>query len=236
VLVTSLLVGGAPRRTPGVLRRLGESIGRLYALPPVSPQDGALTRPAGAMPREDLAFGLTCLERVAHRVPTGLRAAHAALREALESTRDCEDLPPGAHGLLHSDCHLTNAVEADDGGVAWFDWDGVGVGPRIAALGLLLYSCAVQAPGEHCAPMPAPDPSRITWRVEAVLAGYLAHHRPSAAELHYLPDGVRFRPAVVAARSLAEAVERGVAPDDTGWWARYAAADLVAASARRVLG
>ena len=69
----------------------------------------------------------------------------------------------------------------------------------------------------------------------AVLSGYQRHHQLSAAEVEYLPHAVRVRPAVIAARTFRDAVEQGVPPDATGWWARYAEADTVAACARRLL-
>jgi Ser/Thr protein kinase RdoA (MazF antagonist) len=108
------------------------------------------------------------------------------------------------------------------------DWDGAGRWPRVAALGLLLYSCAVQAPGEPLAPT---DLSRV----DHVLQGYRRHQALTPEELDYLPDAVRFRPAVVAARELATSVERGAPFDIGGWWGRYGEADAVAARARRVL-
>ena len=76
VLVTTLLEGVVPRRTPQVLRRLGESIGRMHALPPSQPDNHWLARPAGAMPRQDLAFGRACLERIRGSVPAQHRPAY----------------------------------------------------------------------------------------------------------------------------------------------------------------
>src|SRR5687768_15036626 len=111
VLVTTLLEGVPPRRTPNVLRQLGESIGRLHTLPADPADERWLARRAGALPREDLAFGRACLERIRGNVPDELRAAYERLVAALEVTRDCEDLPQEAHGLLHSDCHMANAKE-----------------------------------------------------------------------------------------------------------------------------
>ena len=230
VLVTSFLEGTFPRRTPEVLRQLGDSIGRLHALPRTT-QASLFHRRAGALPREDLAFGRACLDRIAGSVPAAHRGAYDALRATLDATRDCEALPASAHGLLHSDCHLANAVQTA-GGVAWFDWDGAGHGPRIAALGLLLYSCAIQAPDETGDPTVPIVRATVYGRVGAVLSGYLRHHRPTDDELSYLPDAIRFRPAVIAARTLAGAIDRSEKPDDTGWWARYAEADRVAECAR----
>ena len=236
VLVTTLLEGAVPRRTPEALRRLGESIGQLHALPTGAADEPLLARWARAMPREDLAGGRAWLEEIKGKVPDRYRAQYERLVAALDGTRDCEGLPPGAYGLLHNDCHMANAIELADGSVAWFDWDGVGRGPRIAMLGLLLYSCAVRYPDERGQDGKVGDQSEIARRVEAVLSGYVRHHRPSDAELEYLPDAVRFRPVVVAARELAAAIERDAAPDETGWWGRYADADEVAACARRVMG
>ena len=234
VLVTSLIEGTRPRRTATVLGGLGESIGRLHALPSAGTEVPALARRAGAMPREDLAFGRACLERVAGMVPAAYGGEYDALRDTLERTRDCEALPAEAHGLVHSDCHLGNALETRDGEVAWVDWDGAGRGPRVAALGLLLYSCAVQAPDEPREAARGIDLGVIAERVEAVLAGYGRHHRLTKEEIEYLPDAVRFRPAVIAARTLAEAIERGVPVDESGWEARYAEAEGVADCARVV--
>lgn len=236
VLVTTLLDGGVPRRTPDVLRRLGETIGRLHALPADPADERWLGRRAGAMPREDLAFGRTCLRRIHGNVPGQYVPAYERLAAALAETRDCESLPPAAHGLLHSDCHMANAAGLADGSVAWFDWDGAGRGPRIAALGLLLYSCAVRYPDEPGDEGRAADDATMMERVEAVLSGYLRFSRPSTVELEHLADAVRFRPAVVAARELASAVEGGAAPVATGWWGRYGDADRVASCARQVVG
>jgi Ser/Thr protein kinase RdoA (MazF antagonist) len=228
LLVTRFVAGGPADRSPATLRRLGEVLGRLHALPP--PPAGAagapfLTRAAGATPANDLPFGHACLARVAGRVPPPDVARYEALRAALAATRDGAGLP---HALSHNDCHLANALQTPGGRVVLIDWDGAGQWPRVAALGLLLYSCAVQAPGE------APLPPDLT-RVDHVLAGYRRHQRLTPVELEHLPDAVRFRPAVVAARELAASVERGEPEAPTGWWRRYAAADAVAARARQIL-
>ena len=236
VLVTTLLEGAVPRRTPEVLRRLGETIGQLHALPAAPAEESRLARTARAMPREDLAFGRGRLDGIRDSVPDEHREEYERLLAALSVTRDCEAVPADGIGLLHNDCHMANSVEMADGSVGWFDWDGAGRGPRIAALGLLLYSCAVRYPDERAQKREVDDGSSIARRVESVLSGYLRYHRPSAAELEYLPDAVRFRPAVVAAREFAAAMERGAAPAETGWWGRYADADSVAECARRVIG
>ncbi|MDQ3702231.1 MAG: hypothetical protein M3442_15120 [Chloroflexota bacterium] len=103
--------------------------------------------------------------------------------------------------------------------------------PRVAALGVLLYSCAVQALDDASLP---PDLSRVD-------------HVLTDAELELLPDAVRYRPAVIAARTFAESIEEGVeesierhasrdaAPQPQAWWQRYIEAEDVAARARDIL-
>jgi aminoglycoside phosphotransferase (APT) family kinase protein len=98
------------------------------------------------------------------------------------------DLP---HTLIHNDCHPANALRAASGDVVFFDWEGAGQGPRIAALGLLLYSCSVQAPDEP------PMPSDLE-RVDAVIGGYASRRALTHAEVQCLPDAVQVRPVVVA--------------------------------------
>jgi len=225
VLVTRFIPGGRLDRSIDRLRRLGEAVGLLHALPPVPDVDPFLSRRAGALPKEDLAFARACLTRIAGRVPRDLRDEYEDLRVALDATHDCEDLP---HGLIHSDCHLANVLRTPGGHVVLFDWEGAGQGPRVADLGLLLYSCAIQAPYEP------PGPTNLG-RVDAVIDGYARCHTPSRAELDRLPDAARFRPAVIAARELAARVEQGQREDRTGWWTRYAEADAVATCAQQAL-
>jgi len=231
VLVTGHVAGTGADRSPATLRRLGDALGRLHALPP--PPEAALAaavgRAGGATPANDLPFGRGCLERVAGRVPPHLAGAYAALRAALAATGDGAGLP---HRLSHNDCHLGNALRTAAGEVVLIDWAGSGQWPRVAALGVLLFSCAVQAPGE--APGEAPGGGGLA-AVEPVLDGYRRHVTLTAAEVAYLPQAVRFRPAVIAARELAAAIEAGRTPDAATWGARYGEAEAVAARASALL-
>ncbi len=223
VLVTQFIPGRRPDRSPATLRRLGELVGRLHALPPVPADDPFLSRRASALPKEDLIFGRSCLARLANRVPPERRNDYDAIRATLATTHDCEDMP---RALIHSDCHLANTLQTSSGDVVLFDWEGAGQGPRIAALGLLLFSCAFQAPEEAAVPADLA-------RVDAVLDGYRRWQGLTCAELERLPDAVRLRPTVVAARSLAHGIEQGQPADQTGWWSRYVEADAVATRARQ---
>jgi Ser/Thr protein kinase RdoA (MazF antagonist) len=247
VIVTSFVVGSRPDRGSATLRRLGEALGQLHALP--SPAgDPFLGRRAGSLPVEDPHAGSANLVRVAGGVPPERHTELEALQAALDSTDDCETLPAA---LTHSDCHLDNAILTQDGQTILIDWVGSGQGPRLAALGVLLYSCAVRAPGDALnSPWAAfwrehgTAPSGIRRRedsvptqdaVEVVIEGYRRHIVLTSAELERLPDAVRFRPLVIAAREFAKSIECGKPSDPTGWWTRYAEAETVAAHARTAM-
>jgi Ser/Thr protein kinase RdoA (MazF antagonist) len=69
--------------------------------------------------------------------------------------------------------------------------------------------------------------------VDAVLAGYSARHRLSAAELDHLGHAIRFRPLAIAARELAATIERGETILRPGWWSGWQQSDEIAARARQ---
>ena len=225
-LVTGFVPGGRPDRSPATLRRLGEAVGRLHALRPVPPADLFLTRTAGSEPAQDLAAARAWLDGVAGMVPPAHRAAYDAVAAAVEATRVPADLP---RGLTHNDRHLGNAHRTPDGQVVLFDWEGAGQGTLAAALGWLLFSCAVAAPGD--------PPRRASAELVApVVEGYCRHRVPTDAELAWLPDAVRIRPLVIAARTLVRSIESGQAPDPRwAWSGGYVDAELVAGRARETI-
>jgi Ser/Thr protein kinase RdoA (MazF antagonist) len=84
------------------------------------------------------------------------------------------------------------------------------------------------------------DPGGVTRAIEAefagaVVDGYLTRRHLTAAEVAALPDAVRFRPLVIACRQLRESVRARQPERATGWWSRYADADLLAGRAARLL-
>jgi Ser/Thr protein kinase RdoA (MazF antagonist) len=223
VLVTRFIPGSPPKLTPAVLRSLGEILGRMHALPAVAGAAGYLSRRAAALPRDDIDFGLARLASVAGRVPDALVAQYEELHAALLAADGCGLLP---FSLVHLDCQPGNVLRTPGGRLVLFDWDGVGQGPAVAALGVLLYGCAFGSVAGRPAP---PD---IT-RVDAVLAGYSAWHRLSAAELDHLSHAIRFRPLAIAARELAATIERGQTILRPGWWSGWQQSDEIAARARQ---
>ena len=233
VVVTRYVAGTRADRSPTTLLRFGDALGQLHAVPPAQVGDAWLGRRAGALPAEDLAFGRACLSRVAGYVPTEGLATWEALRAALDATDDCDALPSA---LTHSDFHLDNAVLASNGHPVMIDWVGAGQGPRVAALGVLLYSCAVQAPNDVLESPVAMEPDRMRQVVEAVVDGYCRHLVLTPVELESLPAAVRFRPVVIAARELAASIELGRPATVSGWSARYADADAVAVHAQVAMG
>lgn len=107
------------------------------------------------------------------------------------------------------------------------DWEGAGYGPAFMELGYLLMG--VHAGGPQLPAMRA-DPERIA----AVVRGYAAVRRPSAAELALLPQAVRFHVVQLA-------VQNGSFAEPAGRWhedlwlrkslAREAVSDEIAAIA-----
>ncbi len=225
VLVTRFVPGRRPDRSPATLRQLGETLGRLHALPPVPSNDARLGRRAGSLPNEDLRYGRAQLARVSEQVPSEQRLNYEELRDLLDAINDGETLP---FALTHSDCHLDNFVLGCNGPAVLIDWAGAGQGPRIAALGLLLYSCAVASPGDHPGER-QPDLSQLRNAVDAVIEGYCRFSFPTTEELAYLPDAIRVRPAVISTREFAAAVESRKLSPPIGWWQHLGRTESVAA-------
>jgi Ser/Thr protein kinase RdoA (MazF antagonist) len=226
VLVTKLVRGSRPDRRPETLRRLGDALGRLHTLPPPPPTSAHLARRAGAEPAEDLAAARRWLADVADRARPTQQAELERIAAAIEATDACAGLP---QRLTHNDRHLGNSIQTPTGDVVLVDWEGAGQGTLVAAIGWLLFSCAVAAPEER--------PGEVVLeRVDPVLEGYCRHRSPTADEIARLADAVRIRPLVVAARTLARSIAAGAPPEPGfAWSAHYTMAETVACRAKSVL-
>lgn len=244
VLVTTFVEGAALPADREAYTRLGQAVGRLHVLPASAAQPPL--RPAGMLPRNELAFARRQLATVRDRVPAALAARFEALAAACRADAWADGLPAV---LLHNDCHPANAIQTPDGQVVLIDWEGAGLGPAIIDLGFLLVSCAVPLPAGWADAL-RPDswaaaPQQAAWQtpapdralLAAVIDGYRRERVPSAAELALLPEALRFRSLVAAACALARQIDRGLAVDPEPWWsARLAAVDALAAEARQRLG
>jgi Ser/Thr protein kinase RdoA (MazF antagonist) len=194
LIVTAYVHGRPLADRTSSLRRFGAIVGKLSVLAPLD-GDRYLGRRAGSVPAEDLAH--------ARRE---LASGTGPLADALARTHPCDDLPTA---LIHTDCQLSNVISDPRKRLVVIDWEGAGVGPRLAPLGLALFSAA------------AGDRRRIA----PVIEGFARHGAFTDLELERLPDLIRIR-------ALCIAVRRG---DSTGWWSRYREAEQIGDHAQRLL-
>jgi len=226
VFITTYITGESTDYSPASLGLLGESLGRLHALPLptlTSATETQVLPPANMLPRSELVAAHAWLAEVRERVPRVYRARFEQLETACHALDLLEDLPLT---LIHNDCHPANSVRTPDAQVVLIDWEGAGCGAAIIDVGFLLVSCEIEAfrPNRLL-----PDPRRMA----AVVDGYCRHHQLSRDELDRLPDAIRFRSIVACAGELWSMVRKGRRNNGSDWaWARFLAADEIAARAR----
>ncbi len=189
VLITEL-VTGVPRteraaaiRAHGGLRRLGEMLGELHALPAGT---GAVGRPGGAwhhladgLPAAEIRAAQALLADSEDAVPARERPLHAALRRELADADGGEGLP---QALLHPDFALANVIASPDRGMVLVDWTGAGRGPRAWSLAFLVFAEGARNPP----------------RAGLVLDGYRSRVSLEPEEIDRLPALMRVRPVVLA--------------------------------------
>jgi Ser/Thr protein kinase RdoA (MazF antagonist) len=193
VLVTEFAAGvaGPERRAVisqlGGMRRLGDLLGQLHAMPRADV--GALGRPGGAWhtlvdgsPQDELSAIRDLLEDRAEIAPASERAACDALRREVDGLDAGAGLP---EALLHPDFAVPNVVAVPEQGMVLIDWTGAGRGPRAWSLAWFLYTGA----------------ARNVLRVDLIAAGYQQHIRLEQEELERLEPMIRARPVVLTAWS-----------------------------------
>jgi Ser/Thr protein kinase RdoA (MazF antagonist) len=176
-------------RTAGGLRRLGELLAELHALPPPpTPADrpAAAGRPGGGWHHlvdgtgpDEVAAARALLAGRADRVEPADQAAYDQLRRELDDVDDGTGLPVA---LTHPDFVLANVVAPAAGGLLLVDWSGAGTGSRAWTLAFLLWAEGARNPP----------------RADLVAAGYRRHIRLEPAELTRLTAMMRARPVVLA--------------------------------------
>jgi len=235
IFVTTFVDGAPLTESRQNLFLLGQTVGRLHALPTATAGLGQASLPAaGMLPPPELAFARSQLATVVSQVPAEQQERFVMLAAACNRDDWHANLPVT---LIHNDCHPGNSVSTPDGNVVLIDWEGAGLGPAILDLGFLLVSCAIplprgwdQDPPSPAWTLPAPDLGRL----RSVIDGYRRERLPSATELEQLPEAMRFRSLVAAACSLAQRIRRGLREDPSPWWwARYIASDALAEQARQ---
>jgi Phosphotransferase enzyme family len=198
VLVTNFLEDHGPLRPGRPAAILGALLGRLHARPVTNIRDGGawhhLSSEGG--PREEIAAGAELLDDHVPRVAVRELALLDRLRDEVERTDDCLDLP---HAFVHPDFAPANAISTADGKLAIVDWAGAGRGPRLWSIGFLLWAAG----------------ARDLRLVDVVVSRYRRSIELEPAELDRLEGAIRGRPVMLeiwsvcaGRRELAAAVDR----------------------------
>ncbi len=174
-------------REHGGLRRLGEILGRLHALPA---SGGALARPGGAwhhltdgLPRDEISAAQALLADCQDRVPLAERKHYEMLRRELADADTGTGLP---QALIHPDFVLANVIASAQRGPVLVDWTGAGRGPRAWSLAFLLFAEGARNPP----------------RADLVVAGYRRQLSLEAEERRRLQAMMPVRAVVLAAWSF----------------------------------
>ena len=197
VLVTGFLEDHGPLRPGRPAALLGYLLGRLHRNPATG------LRPGGAWhhlsfaggPREEIAAAAELLDDHLPRVGVRELPLFDRLRDEVEQTDDCHDLP---HAFVHPDFVPANAISTADEKLAIVDWTGAGRGPRLWSLGFLLWAAG----------------ARNIKLVDLVVSRYRRSIELEPAELDRLEGAIRGRPVMLETwsvcagrRELADAVE-----------------------------
>lgn len=210
VLVTQFVEGGSPfswtnpQVTPAVQYELAELLGRLHTLPAAG---GAMARDGGSFgapgpflgrPRADLAAAMSALVSVEDAVAPHGGEMFEWLRDQVEKTDDGEGLP---EAFTHGNFHAKTAV-GKPGNLVIIGWNGSGRGPRLPALGWLLWTA--QHVADH---------------VEAIARGYREHVQLTDEELDRLAGVINMRSLWLVCHDYRAFVRRGQTPtlDEWSW-------------------
>jgi Ser/Thr protein kinase RdoA (MazF antagonist) len=227
-LMTTFVEGTPIDLSPDSFYRLGAILGKLHALPLIDDVSPALPW-AGMLPSGELAYAQRQLERVQSLVPAQLEPRYEELLQAVSSMDRLEGLPLVC---IHNDCHPANSISTSDGQVLLIDWEGAGLGPAVIDVGFLLASSDGAAPWTPLAPSDVYRPHQE--RIAAIIDGYRQYHVLTPDELEQLPDAIRFRSLVYGACHFASTIaEHGQEIQSQCWQIRYAAAEEIAAMAKR---
>jgi aminoglycoside phosphotransferase (APT) family kinase protein len=198
VLVTEYVEPAAPLRPGRPAAFLGALLGRLHANP------GTGLRAGGAWhhlsftggPREEGQAAIKLLDDALPRVGVRLLPLYDRLRDDVEATDDCQDLP---HAFVHPDFVPANAIPTPDQRVVIVDWAGAGRGPRLWSLGFLLWAAGARSP-------------RL---VDVVVSRYRKHLTLEPEELARLAGAIHSRPRMLECwafatgrRELSDAMQR----------------------------
>jgi hypothetical protein len=217
VLVTGF-VEPAEALSPGrSAALLGGLLGRLSAHGADGLRDGGAWHhlsPTGG-PTQEIAAARQALEDHSARIGRRDLADYHRLCDLIERSDDCSDLP---HAFVHPDFVLANAIPTADERLVIVDWAGAGRGPRLWAIGFLMWAAGSMHP-------------RL---LDVVGSRYRRHVTLEASELARLDGAMRGRPTMIACWSLC-AGRQSVADTLQRVQEIGARAQLLAAQARREL-
>ena len=198
VLVTDFVEPAAPLRPGRHAAILGTLLGRLHSNPATGMREGGAWHHLSfaGTPQAEVAAAGELLEDASSRVGLRELTLYDRLRDEVEATDDCRDLP---HAFVHPDLVPANAIPTADEHLVIVDWAGAGRGPRLWSLGFLLWAAGARSP-------------RL---VDAVVSRYGRHISLEPEELARLGGAVRARPVMLECwsfcagrRNLADAIQR----------------------------
>lgn len=179
VLVTTFLEDHGPMSPGRPAAILGAMLGRMHTHPATDMRaGGAWHHLSTGGPREEIAAAADLLDDHAPQVGVRELPLLDRLREEVERTDDCHDLP---HAFVHPDFAPANAISTADGKLAIVDWAGAGRGPRLWSLGFLLWAAG----------------ARDLRLVDLVVSRYRRSLELEPAELGRLEGAIRGRPVML---------------------------------------
>lgn len=185
MLVTGFVAPAEPLRPGRSAALLGALLGRLSAHPADGLRAGGAWHhlsPTGG-PTQEIAAARERLEDHASRIGRRDLADYHRLCDLVEQSDDCSDLP---HGFVHPDFVPPNAIPTPDERLVIVDWAGAGRGPRVWAIGYLLWVAGSIHP-------------RL---LDVVSSRYRRHVTLEENELARLEGAISGRPTMIACWSV----------------------------------
>jgi Ser/Thr protein kinase RdoA (MazF antagonist) len=177
-LLLSFIEGAVLETDASDLSLLGQTVGRLHALPLDTTASFPLSR---CHPDEVCIKTTTQLASGRDKLPRAFRPLATALYESIE--------PIQSHTyylcLTHGDCWYMNAVKTSNGKVVLIDWDCAGVGLPILDLGYLLLTSHY----ELARPLQIQADEN---KIRAIMRGYQQIRQLSSSEQDMIVSAVRF--------------------------------------------
>jgi hypothetical protein len=217
VLVTGFVAPAVPLRPGRSAALLGALLGRLSAHAADGLRAGGAWHhlsPTGG-PTQEIAAALQGLEEHASQIGRRDLGDYHRLCDLVEHSDDCSDLP---HAFVHPDFVLANAIPTTDDRLVMVDWAGAGRGPRLWAIGSLLWAAGSMHP-------------RL---LDLVISRYRRHVTLEESELARLDGAIRGRPTMIECWSVC-AGRRSIADALARVQEVNARAERLAAQARRQL-